>query len=267
MLLDRLRRPWDGTLQLVTWSNERLRAREAAMKLLVASLCLAVFGAASVAAWIKFHPRECSGCQATEQFKPTLLKSTRKEVGGNPQNVVDHMKRVYLAMVGYRSIHGHLPSPQELKDTSRDIIPGLRLSKTDFENEDQKDPNFAAHLPGGRGGFCFNYISKKRPDGSGRPDSPAPGERDVWLRCLDYQRSRWVKEKGGDNQEWYGVVIGLFSDGKIEILPADQMVFVQLQANAFEPHFPDETGLPKKVIPAKDVWHEYLRQEGRYPRK
>lgn len=89
----------------------------------------------------------------------------------------------------------------------------------------------------------FSYMGK-RYDGVKKPDFPAKGERDLWLVSRHYLRKAFVGVGNDQHLRYFGVLVGLFSDGKVEVKSPNQLIGIRLASNAWVIQFPDQTGIP-----------------------
>ncbi|RYG96228.1 MAG: hypothetical protein EON58_12540 [Alphaproteobacteria bacterium] len=163
---------------------------------------------------------------------------------GDPENAAGDFKRVYAAMDAYRRANGKLPTLQELTDFKSPLAQGFQLSAEDLTTPDGKYAD--GYVPGQQNlSYMFAFI-QPRPNGKERPAFPAAGERDVWLVSTDYVRrnQRMHQDKHSDI-DFRGVYVVLWSDGKIEKVPVDGVVFASASAKSFGLNFPGQAGLPK----------------------
>lgn len=209
------------------------------------SMCLLVFAVVVAKRWIT---------PAATLSRPTIVQFP--PIPGNPQTAVTSFQHLYRAMVAFRGTHGRLPNGMELHDLNKPIAAGIRLTADDLTNRDARTPEYAASLPKGfdpEPQYAVLYRGR-RPNGDKKPAFPRRGERDLWFESRHYMR-RFVVGKGpNSNVKYFGVMVGLFSDGKIEVRPMDQMVARRLGPNALKIEFPDQTGMPKDTLPAEEMW-------------
>ncbi|MBC8064777.1 MAG: hypothetical protein H7Y17_08105 [Chlorobia bacterium] len=165
------------------------------------------------------------------------------------------MKRIYKALVKYREATGHLPArQQELRNLVKNPAYGIELSEKDVVCNDAKTPAYTESKPVTTDPrYTLNW-NTKRPDGSKKPVLPAKGERDLWAFSTHYKRGRSV-DLGGKypSVQYYGFAIGLFSDGNVVVLPAEDLVAVRRGGSSWNTYFPMETGVPKSAIPLNQM--------------
>ena len=210
-----------------------------------------------------FHHPTCSTISMTS----LVLSSNNPtpKIPGDPQRVVRTFHKLFNGLVGFRKTHGRLPHFNELKDFSRPISPGISLSAADFRNPDVGLPEDPAWKPSRMEARYAIKYELARPNGKQKPAFPAKGERDLWISTENqYTREAFVNGPDGKKFKYYGVVVGLFSDGTVEVEPINKMIGVQVQRNMIYAAFPDETGLPAKrlTFPAlsNKVYKETVRR-------
>jgi len=169
-------------------------------------------------------------------------------IPGDPQTAVRSFKRLYKAMIAFRNLHGRLPTGRV--ELSKPIAPGIQLTDNDFTNPDAKTAAYAASNP--LGDVEPSYMSRylhRRPNGEKKPAFPGKGERDLWFVSNHYMRMVVLNVGDHKSVTYYGKLVGLFSDGEIEVKPIDQLVGHRLGRNMMAIEFPDQTGIPKDSLP------------------
>jgi hypothetical protein len=243
------------------------------MKWLVAML---IIGASIVALWVIVslrtnRPANAQGASAPSPTKRTSYEDGRaipvgglvvdpQSVGhpGDPANAERDFRRLYQAMTRFRAVEKRLPTPRELMDTSRPIVPGLQLTKEDLNNPDER----YAEGPDGRRGLnrTFDYVLayvRPREDGAPKPAFLKSGERDVWLECRLYERRNQVAlQFGPDRLHFAGIVVALFSDGSIERIPQSKQLTLA-RGNVRPIITPGQAGIPKAAFPITRHWREH----------
>jgi len=180
------------------------------------------------------------------------------KIPGDPETAVRSFRHLYRAMIGFRTNRGRLPAGFELKDLSRPIAPGIQLTIDDISCSDAKTPEFAASRPETPGpDYEFNYRGV-RPNGRHKPAFPQKGEKDLWFSSKHYKRTMAIGKGNNARMVNYGVIVGLFSDGDIQIRSMDQLVAVRHWSNGMQIRFPDETGLPKGLLSVNDTWQNLV---------
>ncbi|HJP83691.1 MAG TPA: hypothetical protein VJ835_09315 [Fimbriimonadaceae bacterium] len=172
------------------------------------------------------------------------------------------MNNIYKALIKYRKATGHLPTRQKvLWDLIKQPEYGIELSELDLKCSDALTASYTDSKPVTTDPRYHLKWNGKRPDGSKKPDFPAKGERDLWAFSNHYKRGRSV-DLGAKYPyvQYYGFVIGLFSDGTVVVLPAKDLVAVRKGSNSWTTYFPTETGVPKNAIPENKMAKQLIDQ-------
>lgn len=166
-------------------------------------------------------------------------------IPGDPQHVVKAFHKIYQGLVGFRDIHHRLPHYSELTDFSHQIAPGVTLTREDFLNPDVGLPEDPLWKPKRMDRHYAIKYELRRSDGSLKSQFPRVGVKDLWVSTEGhYVRDLVVTSAKGSQVKFYGFVVGLFSDGSVEIVPIGKMIGVQDKRKMIHAAFPDETGLP-----------------------
>ena len=182
-----------------------------------------------------------------------LVFNPRARIPFDPGEVVKDFTRIYAAMDGFRKIHRRLPTPAELLDFSKEIVPGVRLGLADFQTPDAVNANFYADTSPGRKDYGIAFPNH-RPDGAPRPAFPGAGERDVWLAssaCA--RRDQHIFQDGHSETTYFGFHLVLWSDGVIERVPQQSTVWFNSHDGGLQMEFPGQAGLPSRIWTAKEV--------------
>lgn len=167
------------------------------------------------------------------------------------------LRRVLQKVLAFRSATGRLPTIPEIcgpKADPRWAISGNDLQVPDAQYSDGYDERFASQ---GQVALAF---AAPRPDGKPKPAFPAAGERDIWLATDAYVRLNEVVYRGGrSTHNPQGVHLLLWSDGRIERVPAGKEVYYRDSANSFTRAYLGEAGLPSNVVNEAEV-HRLLAE-------
>lgn len=214
---------------------------------ILVALALVVCGA--VVLWAQ-QPPKARRIEAVT--KPTSA------IPGDPQNAVTALRNIYRALIAHRKATGSLPraNPIVLLERPGSLAGGAKLERSDLYCVDAGLSEYRASSPveaSERYALVWNGV---RPDGTKKPAFPKPGEKDLWACSKHYERSRLVE--GGERSEIYGVRVGLFSDGSIEVVPSEKLVGVRRSANSWWTYFPGETGIPGGGMPIHEMQRQIL---------
>ena len=127
----------------------------------------------------------------------------------------------------------------------------MSFTANDFQNPDVGLPEDPAWKPARmEARYALKYLFK-RPDLKPKPAFPGKGEKDLWISTENqFVREAFVNGPEGTEFKEFGVVVGLFSDGTVEVKPMDEMVLgCRVARNMLYAAFPEETGLPPKPLP------------------
>ncbi len=155
----------------------------------------------------------------------------------------------------FRESEKRLPASLNELHLTSSTWPKGRLERDDFLNGD-----FQNILPKPGFELYFYSYSSPRADKSRKPVFPQPDQRDLWVSCDQYFWNRPILSNGHPVPQFGGVMIGLFSDGSIEVVQAEKMLSVQRAPNALQNYFPMESGLPPDALPVGEMGKKVLQK-------
>lgn len=169
---------------------------------------------------------------------------------GNPENAEKDFRRIYQWIVEYREKHNRLPEERELRTLKEASVPGgIVLTKEDWSNPDAKFANYAPRLED----HAYSPTFSERSDGTPKPAWPKKGERDIWMWCDIYTRTNErLFPDGGISYHYNGVVVVLWSDGKIERVKYGDMMLSPTEDNRWIHTIKGAAGISPKAIAQRD---------------
>jgi hypothetical protein len=230
----------------------------------LAAVCLVGLTAGVAGVLIKTQKSPAAPKEPTATWRdgrpipPEGLVVTEGRRGGDPNNAVEDLKAMYVALDRYRAKHKKFPPIGQFLDTSKPLVDDVRLSPEHFQNPDHSlsDRTYLeGDLP-----YSFGFLGK-RPDETPVPVFPQPGERDVWVKCDIYARHRQVVfPDGGAEHTIHGVYVVLWSDGSVEQIPAKDLLLAPVSGvdGRFRNCLPGQAGVPADAFP----YSEKFRTQG-----
>ncbi len=223
------------------------------MKLVILILLSAAIGSGTLL-WIR-RAANCPSCRVSGKSKDMGVANASDplpQIPGNPLEAVTDFKRLYQAIDGFRRHYRRFPTGKEFHDYSHPLFARMKLSDQDFECSDAKRPEYLASNPHVTTPLYSITFREPRYDGRMKPVFPPPGERDLWAVSWHYRRSRQVKTERGANIEYFGSLVGLFSDGQVIVLPMAKALRVRRSERSYWTAFPQESGVPRSARPINE---------------
>ena len=197
------------------------------------------------------------------------LKYPQAANPGDPMNAVKDFKRMYWALNEYRKRHKKLPSPMELQDTSKELLPGVKLVPEDFENPDNVYRESEAEQEKLPPPYTLSFGSLPRPDigspalsnppidGWDRPVFSTKGEKYPWAHTTIYARSNArIFRNGRTTYHHTGFHIVLWSDGSIEKIPESKILLQPLSESSWRTFYPGDARVGKDAFPKSKQWED-----------
>ena len=182
-----------------------------------------------------------------------LVINPEGERTGDPGEAERDFAKIYRAMVAFRRENGHLPELYELIPTGAARVSKVGLTMADFQSPDYVNSDGHSDSRRDQTHYAFSYRAS-RPDGSPKPSTPAPGERDVWMSTGIYARRHQIVRPGGRSEmNVTGCEVVLWSDGKVErIKPGDVLATTGSPLSATL-YYPGQTGVPKSAVAQREL--------------
>lgn len=172
---------------------------------------------------------------------------------GDPGEAERDFAKIYEAMVAFRRNNGRLPKLSELIPIGGVAVSKVGLTMADFQTPDYMDSDGHSETRRKETHYAFSYDST-RPDGTPKPSTPAPGERDVWMSTGIYTRRHQIVRPGGRSEmNVTGCDVVLWSDGKVERIKPGDILSVMDSPISSRLFYPGETGMPRTATAQKQI--------------